>query len=704
MNRNIRVLFFGLFLLVMAAGCAAPIQNQPTATPSVRSTLPAAAPTTAEQTVPPPTNGSPVGSCSPYTTCLDEQSAVRAATAGVDPTAEAAAPHSSATPDLRLDPAGWREWPVVPERVSDFARQVYRKGLAMGNDPRRFSKIGDCQAIREVLMGVYDKPGQYRLPEDQPYLSETIEQFAGSFNRDGQGVKGGFNAAAVLSPLWADPQACLPGETPMECEYRTYKPSIVIISLEVWWDGRTPDRYVEYMRRIIEYYLENGVVPVLSTKADNVEGDHAINLATAELAYDYDLPLWNWWRAAQSLPNRGLDPNRPDGFHLSYAAWTPRGRTALQSLDAVWRMLNDQSVPVDQPVETAVPSPTPTVTPAQFQDPVLRLEMDTAALQPVGSEPASRLLIGVTEREGEERNPAGAVTIDRESGQVTRMLSGGHALVDAAPNGDYLLASRLNDLYLQDEAGERTLLSDSLLNPSPAPARWLPESGGIAFLEVTVDSERALVLLPFDGASRRALDTGPLTAGSVVGGTAEGVYWLEDCGVDCDPDGLWFSPLDGSPVQEVGTFRRPQLSPDGVTLSYLTADNRLGLRNLQTGAERTLSLTGDAWIDFVWSPDGAWLSVLKAERSDYSGRLFGNLHWLVNAQSLTTVQLPDLEGLNARLTYAPDGTIYRAATLEAGDGYRVSIDVVDPTTRKVTSLNVDLTGEDFLWVASWGAY
>lgn len=697
MNRKFRAMIIGLFTLALAVGCAAPANSTPTGAAPTR-TAALAAP--AGQNLPAANGSAGEGVCSIDDACNELLTAAGTVTPSAAPTATQTGPQPTATPDLRLDPADWRNWPVVPERVSDFARQVYRKGLAMGNDPRRFSKIGDCQAIREVLMGVYDKPGQYRLPDDRPYLAETIEHFAGSFNRDGQGVKGGFNAAAVLSPLWADPQVCLPGETPMECEYRTYRPSIVITSLEVWWDGRTPERYVEYMRRIIEYYLENGVVPILSTKADNVEGDHAINLATAQLAYEYDLPLWNWWLAAQSLPNRGLDPNRPDGFHLSYAAWTPRGRTALEALDAVWRMLNDQSVPVETPAPT--PTATPTLAPAPSQTPAQRIEVGAAALQPGAGEPAAALLVGLAEREGEERNPAGAVTIDLASGRVSRVLAGGRALVDVAPNGEYLLTSRLDDLYLQTGSGE-TLLSDRLVGPSAA--RWLPASGGIAFIESAKDGAgRELVWLPLDGGRRRTLDTGELTPGSVVGGTAEGVYWLEDCGTYCDPDGLWFSPLDGSAVQEVGTFRRPVLSPDGVTLAYLAAGDLLGLRNLQTGAERSISLMGNAWIDFAWSPDGAWLSVLKAERSDYSGRLFGNLHWLVNADTLATVQLPDLEGLNARLTYAPDGTIYRAATLEAGDGYRVAIERVGPETRTVTPLDVDLTSEDFLWVSNWKAY
>ncbi len=83
---------------------------------------------------------------------------------------------------------------------------------------------------------------------------------------------------------------------------------------------------------------------MLSTKADNAEGDHSINAIVAKVAYDYDLPLWNFWLVVQPLPNHGL---QSDGVHLTYAgnifndpvrmksAWPWRNLTALQVLDAV---------------------------------------------------------------------------------------------------------------------------------------------------------------------------------------------------------------------------------------------------------------------------------------------------------------------------------------------------------------------------------
>jgi len=99
-----------------------------------------------------------------------------------------------------------------------------------------------------------------------------------------------------------------------------------------------------YLRRIVETVIEHGAVPVLATKADNLEGDHEINRAIANLAYEYELPLWNFWLAVQPIPAHGL---QKDGFHLTNGindfsssiqlkrGWVQRNLTALQVLDAV---------------------------------------------------------------------------------------------------------------------------------------------------------------------------------------------------------------------------------------------------------------------------------------------------------------------------------------------------------------------------------
>lgn len=266
-------------------------------------------------------------------------------------TATNPAPTATSKPPLAKD--AWKQLPVVPTGISDRARDIYELGLELGTDPTHFSIIGDCQNVSSYFLAVFDKPGDFSLGSDYAYLQPTIDYYQGSYSRVSLAVKGGFNAAAVISPLRADPKSCNPNESPLDCELRVWRPSIVIVSMETWWSEKPAEEYDKYMRRVLDRIIETGAVPIIATKADNLEGDHSINATIAQIAYEYDIPLWNFWSAVQPLSDHGLSG---DGFHLTFArnffddptrmrsAWPWRNLTALQTLDAVRRGLTE-----DQP-------------------------------------------------------------------------------------------------------------------------------------------------------------------------------------------------------------------------------------------------------------------------------------------------------------------------------------------------------------------
>jgi hypothetical protein len=240
--------------------------------------------------------------------------------------------------------------PVVPE-VSERAIEIYHQGIEMGKDPRAFSKIGDCQNITDFFFAAFENPDRYTLGEEYAYLAPAVQHFQGSFWRESLAVEGGMNVAAVLSPLRADPKRCGGSYSPLICEILNHRPSIAIISFEEWWGSKSAETYEGYLRKVVEQTIDQGVVPILVTKADNLEGDHSINQVIVKLAHEYQIPLWNFWRAVQDLPDQGL---RDDDFHLTYKkhcyhfdsaecleyAWTWRNLTGLQSLHAVWQGLS----------------------------------------------------------------------------------------------------------------------------------------------------------------------------------------------------------------------------------------------------------------------------------------------------------------------------------------------------------------------------
>ncbi len=236
--------------------------------------------------------------------------------------------------------------PVVPI-AGENARRIYNSGLGMKNNPHAFSILGDCLSLPYNLFGEMGKgPNHYRLGE-YTSLEPAIEWFADSFSRLGITRVNGFNTAAALSPLWANPKQCEKNESPMACEYRLHRPSFAIIALGTDDNTVAPETYETRMRQIVDYTIAKGIVPVLATKADNREGNYAFNRIVADLAYEYGLPMWNFWAAIQPLPLHGLIDNRG---HLSWAdpddfsnpknmtrAVPVRSLTALQTLDSVWR-------------------------------------------------------------------------------------------------------------------------------------------------------------------------------------------------------------------------------------------------------------------------------------------------------------------------------------------------------------------------------
>jgi hypothetical protein len=258
-----------------------------------------------------------------------------AQTAAVDPT----------------QPLSWQDMPVIPT-VSEAMKVIYQRGQESGSNPKAFSKVGDCETVTKSFLGAFDleTPRWYRLGAYTD-LQELIVHFKGSFSRTSVASKTGFTSANVLSTLWADASQCQAGETPLDCEYRLHRPGLVIIMLGTNDAQLKRETFEANMRKIIDFWLDKGVVPILATKADNLEGDGSINAIIARLAAEYDLPLWNFWRALQSLPDQGLQPDR---IHLTWAVdlfddpaamqkgWPVRNLTALQVLDAVWRGVNGQ--------------------------------------------------------------------------------------------------------------------------------------------------------------------------------------------------------------------------------------------------------------------------------------------------------------------------------------------------------------------------
>ena len=265
-----------------------------------------------------------------------------------------------------LPPDFWQKLPVIPGQVSPRVREIYRNGLALGNHPHVFSRIGDCASAAPAFLVGF--AGPYNLGA-YTALQPTIDYFQGSFKRPSLAAKAGMNSAGLLTTLWTGKQ-CLKNESLLDCQYRLDRPSFAFIAIgtnEAYYVHENPGSFEHNLRLILDDTIARGIVPILSTKADNVEGDQSINATIARLALEYQIPLWNFWLAAQPLPKHGMvDPEHLNS--VSYTNFTDfsipnsleygvqmHNLTALQMLDLLREQLAGTAAVGGAPTPTATP-------------------------------------------------------------------------------------------------------------------------------------------------------------------------------------------------------------------------------------------------------------------------------------------------------------------------------------------------------------
>ncbi|MFO7678808.1 MAG: LysM peptidoglycan-binding domain-containing protein [Chloroflexota bacterium] len=200
---------------------------------------------------------------------------------------------------------------IMPPNVIANTRAIYAKGQELGRNPHAFAKVGDSTVENDHFLSRFDA-GPYNLG-DYAYLQRVIDHFPDSFNRDSAAVRIGLHSWTVFDPIWADKAICSPNETVIACEFRLHNPSIVLIRLGSN-DSGAPGLYDESMRQIVQYAIDNGVIPIIGAKADRNEGSNQNNEIMRQISADYQIPLWDFDLVAGTLPSRGLDV---DNVHMN---------------------------------------------------------------------------------------------------------------------------------------------------------------------------------------------------------------------------------------------------------------------------------------------------------------------------------------------------------------------------------------------------
>jgi hypothetical protein len=199
-----------------------------------------------------------------------------------------------------------------------------------------FSKVGDCQMTPATFLGGFAN-GIYVIPAG---LDETVSWFSTSMTSESVTAANGLGISSVLNPMFglaAGNTQCQANETPLDCELRTRHPALVLAAMGTNWKPHGELSFEIYLRQVVDRILASGALPILATKADDIEGDWKLDLAIAKVAFDYDLPLVNVWRSVQALPNHGL--TAPLNEYLTGDGWMAANYAWLDTLEKVRQVL-----------------------------------------------------------------------------------------------------------------------------------------------------------------------------------------------------------------------------------------------------------------------------------------------------------------------------------------------------------------------------
>lgn len=230
---------------------------------------------------------------------------------------------------------------------------IYQRGRQLGNQRAVFSKIGDSITVDPAMYTPF-AGNNYNLG---PYsrLQPTVNTFRSSFGVTSLAAFPGWTTTNLLNPQLADPTVCQPDETPVACELRVRRPAIALVMIgsnDVAF--MAPAEYEANLATLVDYIVNQGVVPVLSTIPNRVGyegGVTTLNQIIRNTASNFGVPLVDYNTALAGLPNQGLSgdglhpSSPPDGpansghfnGEMLQFGYTMRNLVQLQALDAIRR-------------------------------------------------------------------------------------------------------------------------------------------------------------------------------------------------------------------------------------------------------------------------------------------------------------------------------------------------------------------------------
>lgn len=209
------------------------------------------------------------------------------------------------------------ETPAWIPDLSAYAHTLLRRSYASGHDPHLFTIAGDSNSNPTRYLGRITR-GEFELGKHAE-LKAVADYYVMSFTHNSMATGGGFRAADMADRARATGfDMCHSDEGLYACELRTSSASIVFIQLGTG-DKFAWREFESNYRAMIDFAIATNVLPILVTKADDIESIQGgasfgyINGMIRKLAAEYQLPLLDLYAATRDLPvipNPAL-PTRP---------------------------------------------------------------------------------------------------------------------------------------------------------------------------------------------------------------------------------------------------------------------------------------------------------------------------------------------------------------------------------------------------------
>ncbi len=212
-------------------------------------------------------------------------------------------------PTVYLDDAVWRN-----------VHQIFARGQQLGNDPWVLMKVGESNTAGTVYLCNFEWQA-YALG-DHEELQRIVDEFSrtASFCRNNASAQNGFGTVNVLDPLFAPPELCPAGQSPLVCEVQRSRPSFALIYIGLADTGvMTTDEFNANLTRIVRYLSQNGVIPILQTwsTSDPLNSNNRPQLFNEEIrrvAHNNHVPMLDIRVGTYNFDNHGT---MSDGYHLS---------------------------------------------------------------------------------------------------------------------------------------------------------------------------------------------------------------------------------------------------------------------------------------------------------------------------------------------------------------------------------------------------